>query len=408
MQTIIAKTLTSYLSEELHANIKIKGVDIAFFKGIVLQKIVIADLQNDTILYAPKLQINIGKLSIKKHKLKINKLILDNAYIALKKYKDSTDMNYSFIVDYFSSTDTIRKDTTKWELSCSALEISDTRFIYQNQNKYFVNEGIDYSNISISDLNTKVKNIKIVNDTVYADINFLSAKETSGFVLNELKGKIKISSVELKVEDLKIITQKSDILLNFSFNYNDFYDFNDFINNISIYANIKPSTFNLCDVGYFAPVLFRMDNKLKISGDIKGKVNNFKAKNFQFDYGNSTKFSGKIRFNGLPDIKETFVHLAIKDFTTSKDDIGSLKLPVESNRIILPNELQRLGNIEIKGYFTGFYNDFVSNAVFSTDLGKISTDILLKKNYKSEIVEYNGNIAAEHFNIGTFFLYRNM
>lgn len=80
--------------------------------------------------------------------------------------------------------------------------------------------------------------------------------------------------------------------------------------------------------------------------------------------------------NGLPEIEETFVHLKINELVTDADDIQSLTIPGEEagNSFHLPEELKRLGSIRVKGKFTGFYNDFVSNATFQTDAGSVSTN----------------------------------
>jgi len=113
-----------------------------------------------------------------------------------------------------------------------------------------------------------------------------------------------------------------------------------------------------------------------------------------------TQFRGNVQMNGIPDMKETFSHLSITDFTTSVRDVNALNLPA-SAKIDLPSLLSPLGRVKIKGKFTGFYNDFVSYADFKTNIGAVGTDILLRVN-DLNTTEYKGKITANNFNIGKF------
>jgi hypothetical protein len=135
---------------------------------------------------------------------------------------------------------------------------------------------------------------------------------------------------------------------------------------------------------------------------VRGTVASFSAKDFQFAFGNYTSFKGNVIMNGLPDIEETFVNLKMDEFHTNLADIQSFTLPYNGggNTIVLPVELARLGNVSVNGRFTGFYNDFVSKATFVTDVGQITTDLLLTNNKATQHHEYDGKILVESFNAG--------
>ena len=63
-QTYLAHKATNYLSKLLHTRVEVKGVDIEFFKKIVLEDVFIEDLHHDTLMYAKKLKLNIGEFNI--------------------------------------------------------------------------------------------------------------------------------------------------------------------------------------------------------------------------------------------------------------------------------------------------------------------------------------------------------
>ena len=144
-------------------------------------------------------------------------------------------------------------------------------------------------------------------------------------MVDSLACNFKISENILQARNLLALTPGNDLDLDLKFSFNSFKDFNDFIRKVHIQTEIRPSTINLTEVGYFAPLMFAMDNRIKVSGKINGTVDNFKAKNFKFAYGQSTQFRGNVQMNGLPYIKETFSHFSIKDFSTTVDDVRQFR-----------------------------------------------------------------------------------
>ncbi len=401
-QTVLARIATSYLTNKLNTEISIGKLEIKSFRNLSLKTILIKDLQKDTLICAGNLSVNIKRVDSEKNILKLKQITLTDADIRLRKYKDSTALNFQFIIDYFGTKDTVKKQTPEWILEFDEVVFSNSKFVFNDQNKKPKHTGINFYDIGIRNLNLDIENVVIDKDTISADINHLSVIEKSGFIVDSLSCNFKISPKILQAQNLKALTQKNDLDLDFKFVFDSFRVFDDFINKVHIQTQIRPSIINLGEVGYFAPIMFAMDNRMRVSGKIKGTVNNFKAKDFKFGYGKLTQFRGNIQMNGLPDIKETYSHLSINDFITSVEDVREFRIPTKDVHIDLPEMLTRLGKIRINGKFTGFYNDFVSYANFKTEIGQINTDILLRVN-KDNNIEYKGEIEANNFNAGTFF-----
>jgi len=411
-QTVLAKMATTYLSRNLQTEVNIHRLEITSFKSISFDDVLIKDLRNDTLLYTGQLSVQFKNYNFKNAAFDIENIGLENADISLRKLKESQELNLKFIVDYFKKQNTqetpgmteLDIDQQKKELlfSLDKLSIINSRFKFENQTKQRKHSGIDFIDINVFIENFEATNAIIQNDTLTVDIHQIALYEHSGFQVDSLSCQFKISPEILLAKNLLLLTPKNDIDLDLTFSYKSFKDYKDFLEKIKIQSDIRPSTINLSEVGYFAPVMFAMDNRLKISGDIKGTVDNFKAKDFKFAYGSTTQFRGNVQMNGLPNIKETYSHLSIKDFFTTVVDVRQLNLPMPGSNIKLPEILARFGGMKIKGKFTGFYNDFVSYASFKTDIGQVSTDILLRVNEYND-VEYLGNISANDFHSGKFF-----
>lgn len=403
----MARVATNYLETKLNTTIKIARLEFNPLKRIFLKEVLILDLQHDTLLYAEELKVGWKKLSFKNTGFKPTSIFLNHAGIYLRKYKNTTELNYSFVLNYFSSgeeitTDTLKIETAPLSFSLEKINISNCRFIFQDQNDTVQIEEINFSDIDLLINTFETGEISINGDSITADIRQFAFQEKSGFKVDSLSGNIIYCQTLLQADNLRVRTENNDIDLDVAFTYESMESFNDFIHLVNIQANIRPTTLNLYDVGYFAPILFEMDNITKVEGKISGTVDNFKTRDFKFSYGDETHFDGSIQMNGLPDFFSTFIHLSISDFNTSASDIEMYNLPIASNRLQLPEFLNKLGVIHVKGKFTGFYKDFVSYGKFRTDLGTMNTDILLKVNTNGEI-EYRGNLATQNLDVGTLF-----
>ncbi len=400
---------TDYLTKEVGTNVHIDKVKISSLKEFCLRNVFVEDLHRDTLLFAGKLTVNLNWFSIKNEKLYFKEINVDSAVFRLKTYEGSQTNNLGFVLDYFNAKasgekegirDSIKVAPPKpWDIRLDKLVVHQSEFVYQNQNSPRTEGQMDYNDMKVTGVDLDLENFSMKADTMFAKINHLSAHEKCGFRLDSLSGDFKFSSRILLVKDFHVLTPMNHIKLDLEFSYQSLTAFMNFNRDIKIEAHIKPSIVNLAEVGYFAKTMFPMDNRMKISGDVRGTVDNFKARNFKFAYGKTTQFRGDVTMSGLPEVRETFTHLSIRDFITSAADVESFRLPTDEVFIPLPMVIQNFGKTRIKGRFTGFYNDFVANANFRTDIGNVSTDLVLKVN-SSNTVTYTGKIKTVDLDAG--------
>ena len=66
----------------------------------------------------------------------------------------------------------------------------------------------------------------------------------------------------------------------------------------------------------------------------------------------------------------------------------------------LPDFIEKMGTIEIKGTFTGFYNDFVTNIKLNSAIGGATTDLVMKKQKNSKEIFYQGGVNIINLQLG--------
>ena len=406
VQTFLVQHIASYLSKELKTEITIGGVDISWFLDVVIEDLKVKDQKRRPILDVHKLVVNVKSITRTKRIFKIGSIRLVKADIRMIRYAKDSAWNYSFLVDYFTSAK--KKPTTSkpWSVSMNSVDLSGCRLLFQDQKSDTITRGICYSNLRIKELNLRIKGLRTDKDTIFGKIRNLSAKEQCGLDLKEFRAEIKLSPVTMEANNLHIVTNRSDLRMNLRFEYPNFKAFNNFVDSVNIHSRILTSDLNMEDLGFFVTDVQGMNNLLKFEGDFSGKVNNLRAMNFKFEYGKNTRFNGNITLSGLPNIYETFMHLSIRELKTSIADIRTIKLPGGTLIPLLPT-YNKIGSIGIKGFFTGFYNDFVSYADYKTDAGDFSTDLAVHKSKSPVYISYKGKLKGKNVDVGNLFMIKD-
>ena len=401
-QTFLAHRAAIYLSKQLNTEVTIGGFRLNWFMEAVITDIKILDKHNHVLLQAKKIRADVKSIDFKNRNLTLNAIALSEADVNLVQYKTDSSLNLQFVIDYFTSPVVDTTYSEPWLLRIGSVKLIGTHFSFRDERYMKPGKGIDFSDMDFSKLNLEVKNISFQGDTIIGDIKQFTCKEKSGFFLDDFTARVILCPRGLTAEDFQITTDKSRLSMDLTFNYNNWNAFNYFLDSMRITATIKPSQLDMRDIISFAPDIDGMYDVFDFSGKIKGTVSSFSAKNFQLAFGKHTSFKGNITMNGLPDIEETFINLKTDELYTNVTDIQSFTIPYSkgNNKIVLPDAVTTLGNVSVNGRFTGFYNDFVSKATFITDIGQITTDILLTNNKATHNYEYNGEILVKSFDAG--------
>ena len=407
-QTWAAQRATSYLSKELGTRVEIDRLKISFIKNVTLEGIFVEDKHGDTLVSGKSIRLDVSGFNYKLHHLKLDEAELTDVKVKLLKYKQEEDFNFQFLVDYFSSSDTTKKDTTNpWIIKYGALKLNNVDFTYHLlRDTTRVIHNMNYNNIHVSNVYGKLSDIDFRGDTIFAQITHLSAKEQCGFVLKNLTSKARVSSTELNCDSLYLQTDCSLVKGSLQFKYDHWIDYTDFISKIYMKGNLKDST-KLCmkDVTYFAEDINGFNEIFLINGKFRGFVNDLSGTKMNVAYGKHTQFKGDISMTGLPDFKKTFIHFDAEKLTTSKADLESFPLPPfhKPTYLKLPREFSKLGVIDYKGKFDGLLDNFVIYGTIKTAIGNIKTDLALKNVTDTKLVEYSGTLKSNNFNVSKLF-----
>ncbi|RYY35442.1 MAG: translocation/assembly module TamB [Sphingobacteriaceae bacterium] len=404
VQTWAAKKATTYLSKELNTKVDIKSLYIKPFSEVVLEGLYVLDKQKDTLLSTPRLTVELNGFSvfssIKKRYLDFESVRLDNGSVYLKKQKDSTT-NLQFIIDYFSSGDTTAKKGKPWTLDFKKIIVNNLHFRYKNQLVDTLVKGVNFEDLDVRNFSTTVYNMDLTNHLFKARLSNLTLKEKSGFYVNNLSTNATVDTNQILLQQLYLKTKNSLLRDYLKMSFTSFDDFSDFENKVYMDGDLKNVHLSSKDIAYFTSGLEKVQFEFGINGRVKGRVNNLKARNFLVTAGQSTYVKGNFSLKGLPDWENTFLELDFEQVATNKKDLDNIVAKFTGSRKqIIPAIVNKFGNVNFSGTFSGLQNDFVAYGAFKTKLGRFDTDINLKIN-KAGIPSYSGKLTTNQFNLGT-------
>jgi hypothetical protein len=402
VQTYVAKKAAEYLSKELNTTISLSGIYIKPFQSVVLEDLLVLDQQKDTILSTPKFLVNINQFSLKKRIIAVNTVQINNGSFFLKSYKDKST-NLDFIIDYFDSgpPPKVKKKKKPYQISFDRIILNNISFKYKNLRRDTVIRGVNFDDVALSNLNGIFEKLNTKDHILQANIKDLTFKEKSGFYLKNLTAFTTIDTNIIELKKLMLVTNRSRLSDYFQMRFKSFEDFDDYINKVRMNANFQDSHISSHDVSYFTSDLDQMNLDIDVHGQVTGLVNNLRAKKLSIKAGKATYIKGDFMLKGLPYINETFMELNIEMAGTNKADLDEIVTNITGKKAkVVPKIIDKFGNINFNGSFTGFKNDFIAYGEFKTRLGRVVSDVNMKIDKKGT-PSYTGNVKTYDFNIGT-------
>jgi hypothetical protein len=322
-QTYLGQKASAWLSDELNTEIRIDKVDIDFFNSVLLKGVYVQDLNKDTLLYGSEIICDIENFSYSEYKLDLDQIELKNMVAKVITYKGDTIPNYQFLVDYFAPTDTI-SDTTKnnFKVNFGNFKFTDVDLVYADRNDTMHTEAMNFSDLNVRNIYGLVSDLKFEEDTILFNVKDLSLRESCGFNLENLSSIVKISPMDIKLDSLYLKTDKTLLRGKYYMLTNGWESYSDYLNKVYMYADLKDSCYvSAKDIAYFVPELLGNDDKIVISGIVKGTVASLTGKNLDLRYGTNTRFYGDFNIEGLPDINNTYLHFDVKQLSTTRKDL---------------------------------------------------------------------------------------
>ncbi|GAB4092180.1 translocation/assembly module TamB domain-containing protein [Flaviaesturariibacter terrae] len=347
------------------------------------------------------LDLDARQLSLTKNIIDVDRLVLEDALYHEFGYKGSrTDASKAWakLQPKPADTATLRWNPGRLWVHVRDLQLKNAGFrsdkdgVLGSSKPYFDGRHIDFEGISGT-----VKELRFRQDTLTANAN-LVARERGGLQVKTLQADLRFHPELMEFNKLLIRTNSSTLRDYFAMHFASFDDMGDFVDKVRMDGHFAESYITSDDIAIFAPELKSWKRSFRVSGHIKGLVDDFSGEGADLRSG-QTSLRGNFSVQGLTNPNNAFLNVEARDLVTSYNDAVTF---IPALRTVTMPNLRKLGTIRFTGTYTGFFQDFVTYGTLHTALGSLRTDLNMKLPSHGVPV-YSGSISTASFNLGQFF-----
>lgn len=395
-QMYIGKYLFSLVSKELSIDAYCSKFSFNIFtKRVKIQKLYFSDKYKQEMLQVETLSLSVKNFSTTH--LSFNFASLDRPSFNLVIYKQDSISNFRYILDYIES---IQGDgEADFDVKIGSLNLKGGSFNFDDQRVLRPSPHvIDVDNVEIKNVNVDAEHLFIQGKDIFAQINQIAFEEKSGFELKSFSSNFYISPDSMVAQKVKAQTNQSRLDLDLKFETSSWNSYSEIYSEVNMKAFVRNISFNMNDLAFFSEQIQGMNSQVRLSGVLKGCIDNFEATKLSLKTGTSTLFFGDVGVKGLPDFYRTEFDMQIKNFQTNAYDVAEFSLPGR-RKGGLPEFLQTLNFLGMQGRFVGRIDDFQTDLQLSSNLGDLLLNLEVRDHDEDGFFA-NGGLQSTSFNFG--------
>ena len=395
VQTRITQRVAKILSTRLNTDISIGRVEISILGKLKLEDILVRDQSSDTLIFSKLATASIDTLRFRKHLLVIDELTFSGNRIKIDRDSANT-FNFSFLLDAMGNTNT-NTASFNWDIRCRSFAFEKLDIDFNNK----LNSGT--RNFKIGDLNLDVAGFRSSEGITQFRINRFGLNAKDFMVLENFTGDVIITDTLLEISNCNLNSRFSSVE-NASVKINLPQVKDSLASPLTFDVRVEKSHLNLHEIATVVPAIAGMDQILEFSGQVYGNTNDVKGKDISISTGQETKAVIDFYVNGPDDPDNMYLFIDLKELQTSFADLSNIRLPngAATNYLEFPDGFTEAGLMSFHGNFSGFLTDFVTFGTLKSEMGVLSTDMLVAPN-KDGTIYYRGNISTKNFDLRSLF-----
>lgn len=388
VQTWAAKKLTTELNETYGTDINIERLGLNWKGEVDIREVYIADHHQDTLIYSQELQTNIINFSqLVQGNLGFGNIVLENAKLYVKTYKDEETDNLSIFAKKFDSG----------KPSTEPFSLLGNDVVLNNSTVRIINENLENPNVFIlNQVNIVANNLKINGPNVDVNVSELSLIADRGFEIKDLQADFSYSETNITLKNLNLETTESKVMGDVDLDYSK-NGMSDFINDVIITANLKDSKISTNDLNGFYNE-FGPDQVVQLDAELQGSLNNFTANGLYLQTG-GTVIRGDYVFQNILDPKRSYVIKATgHNISTNYFDLRRFMPNILGT--LIPIQLKELGSFNLRGNTSIVGDELNTRSDLSSGIGKANLDLRIGNISNIDHAYYKGNVKFKDFNLG--------
>lgn len=267
----------SWLKEKTKTELSIGYVGFDLLNGLFVEDLYVEDLNGDTLLSAGKLKADFNfHALLNLNDLKINRVELDDFVAHIDKESDSSDFNFNFLIDAFSSDEPQTQDDSgePFGLTIDDIVLANGWLTYDVWSSPETVDTFNASHISCRDLRLDAFFSLSPEGVISAEVKDFSFREKSGFRLENLETEATLVGDSLSVPSLVLSLPKSRLSLKAECALDD----------LRYNLSLGSDSLSLADVRCFVPMFASLTDSASLSLSASGKFPSVSVRDLRVDY----------------------------------------------------------------------------------------------------------------------------
>ena len=337
VQQKIKELALQEIMKKTKSKISIGNLRFRPFNTLQLEEIYAADLQNDTLFYAKKLNAHFDFFKLLRKQFIIHSVELERFDLHISKDSLNAPFNFQFLVDAFASDTTQASDSSKLQLAIDRIQLKDGQLHYDIFSEPLQDPNLfDANHIVINNLQFDAKLNFNKPEDWSSSVENLSMNEKSGFALKQLKFQIKDKNSKIRIDKFYISLPHSEgEIKEATLDYTGL-QLNEILSGATYSILFTSGKWHLGDFSYFYPALADYSDMITCSGEIKGKFPEISLPRFELNYGKQFQLTFNAGITDYNAWKTSAFELNIEKCIV---DPTLFKLPLRTDAISLAGKI---------------------------------------------------------------------
>lgn len=407
MQTYAVQTMASTVSEKLGYPITIERVNIKWFDVVSLEGVSVKDSSKKDMIDVARIDVNLNARNMIENasrEIHLDEVSLYQPNVHLVVVPGTGSLNIDGFIERISdltSSGVPRPPNApenntpftigKARVNDGTFRYDDPREVRRRGERIF-----DYSHFELNDLNGDLKNFLALGDTISFQANNLSTVDRqTGLRMKELDTRFLFCQKKMELKELSAHIGESFLRDEITFHYNRSGELGDFNHKVFLKAHFTGSRIHSGDLGLFSEYVDKLNETWHLSGNFNGKVDEFVLSDADIHFGKNSRLTGSFGFKGFPKIDGLLMDIGLSQSKVEPADIVQYYPEWDMHET-----LKKFGSTMLDGTFKGTIDDFAVKAGATSNLGKVSGDLVFHIS-DAKSTTYSGDLKTSDFELGT-------
>jgi autotransporter translocation and assembly factor TamB len=399
VQRFTSRQIAGWLENKINTKVEIGQISPGLFNELIIKDIYLEDQSGDTLLNARRISAGFDILPLIKKKLRFHSCRIISFDLNLTREKADAPLNIQYIIDAFAKKDST--ETEPIDIHIKKIILNRGNFSYKEKNTpAILDTKFNPKSFIINDISSTIAFRNNKNSGISLVVEKLGFTSPSGLKLNNLSFDLSANKEKAEIGKLNLNLDKTQVLLSdMSIIYSDSNNTRKPIGDIDFQLKINEAAIYPNELSPFFPILNHLDEKINISGNLTGVLDNVAVSDFSVKMNNELLINSEAAFYGFfSNRDDAFVYISVTHSNILPESINRIINSLSNKPFDLPKPVKQMKNINFTGAMSVSKQSTVAAGKISTAAGNFSANVELGQEQSRFI---RGIISSDSLNLAT-------